>query len=748
MEKNGRIKIGVFGLFICLFLLVSFQCRAADVSEAQRFLTWYEENKTTGGAFVLQQDLVIDDFVDFGNAEGEFTIDAGPYSVCLTGDANLWFNDDEQTVIHITGDGNEKGLLYCSGYAQAYGDSISLDLHAEDGRVIQMEDDSRIAVDNITVSGGGSAAGAVHITEESVLNAYGDLCVDMKHGTAILQEQEGMIGIGRHWSVKTSGGNAVRLLDEADLDYSNYSSAKEPNLLQTENASAVFLGGQAAFFNNADETWTNSIVSSGDRCIGVETEQEETELYSMDIRTNGSNSTGIKSTGSLYLSGVHVTAEGKGAVSVSPEAAVEADLQCSFSPEISDGSQEPAVYEIIDAADYGTIDAAARPGMHIKDVKLPGSVLITLTDGTNEERDWCRVIWSEESLQEGLKSAADFWLEGEFDFTEQQKERYTNPAGVIPKVKVKIRTELQMQKVKAEFIKNNGVPEQLKFSFVKPWNAEKIIFETSEDGKNYTVKKDITSILDDYDSWDMLPYWMNIKDVPQLFYARIWMDCPVYTGYTDVWKIDTVLGKAELYQPVSGEDADNSDIDVDDGGGDRGGGGTDEPDRVPNTPDQEKEKDKEEEKDTSGDPVQGPGGSQENSGGQTGSGGDLTPGISGGQLTEDETAARGSGGNDGTEETGAGSAPIIASGVEAGNSGSVHFKDVGNSGQSSGAQTGTEEGKKAENADTTEAVAEKGSGISKLPQKSPVLFWTAVLVTAAAAFGILLLFAKKRPRGK
>lgn len=582
--RKYRVAAILYAALCCLLLWGTAQpVRGQEADEGQRFLQWYEQHKETGGTFTMQRDMVIDRGVEVENTAGEFTIAAGSHTICVRGQGEVNFGGEGETIIHITGGGSGNGILQVLEEGRLSGEGVSIDLQAREGTAVSMAGNSLLSVGSLSVTGTGTMEGAVTLAGSSDLFTYKDLYIDMKSGTAIRARGAGSVSVGRNWTVKTRGGNAVALLDEAEMEYANWYSATRESLLQTENASAVYVGADASFFwSSPSADHVNRIISSGEGCAGIELEQAESELENFTVSVTGKNSVGIKSRGRLSLNSMDVTAKGTGARSVSPEAQVAASFGCVFVPALFQEGSEAKTYAITKARDSRTLDAVAKAGMHIADVKLPQKVPITAENGGDTVEDTCRVIWSEDSLQRGIKTGRDFLLEGEFDFNREQEERYRNPYGIKPQVTVKFRTELLMKKMTVGFRENGGRYDMAMVGIVKPWNASKVIAETSGD-RTVWRQRDITETIGD-GAWDILEFAVKAGDVPAVTYIRVWMEDRIYTGYTDTWKLDFRTGKGSLVGKSEGGGQEIADLGPGDGGGDRGGGGNMGAERHPNTP--------------------------------------------------------------------------------------------------------------------------------------------------------------------
>lgn len=246
----------------------------------------------------------------------------------------------------------------------------------------------------------------------------------------------------------------------------------------------------------------------------------------------------------------------------------------------------------------------------MEQVKIPGEIEVLLyekneMDGQDSAQPALHaslpVVWSEESFQKGLAGGRDFILEGEFVLTDGQKAGIENWEEVKPQLAIRMTTAANARRLKVKWNQKNLI-----ISYDKPWGAGQLWLEYSNDLVNWTSRNVTDSMKNDY--YDVGTCMLYVP-LDQVYYVRLKIMDFVYEGYTDIWKAEYATGICSKYQPsesVNPPDTDETtgnntsngsgsgtetetdpkETELADGGsgGDRGGGGTKEPDRRPNTP--------------------------------------------------------------------------------------------------------------------------------------------------------------------
>lgn len=248
----------------------------------------------------------------------------------------------------------------------------------------------------------------------------------------------------------------------------------------------------------------------------------------------------------------------------------------------------------------------------MEQVKLPVEVKVLLYESNeSENRDFSRlpinesipVVWSQESFQKGQAGGQDFILKGDFVFTDGQKAVIENWEEIKPELSVRISNIANAKRLKVKWNQ-----KRLIINYDKPWGAGQLWLEYSKDLADWTSCDVTDSLTNDY--YDVGTCMLYVPEVGT-YYVRIKIIDFVYEGYTDIWKAEYATGICSRYQPSesvnppgadestgnntsddssSGSnteiETESSEAELGDGGsgGDRGGGGTKEPDRRPNTP--------------------------------------------------------------------------------------------------------------------------------------------------------------------
>lgn len=248
----------------------------------------------------------------------------------------------------------------------------------------------------------------------------------------------------------------------------------------------------------------------------------------------------------------------------------------------------------------------------MEQVKIPNELKVLLyeSNGT-EEGDYAPapidenipVVWSPESFRKGLALGQDFILEGYFVFTDYQKAVIENWEDVKAQLSIRVTTPANAKRLKLKWSQ-----KRLIINYDKPWGAGQLWLEYSNDLVNWTSCNITESMTNDY--YDVGTCMLYAPE-DRTYYVRLKIIDFVYEGYTDIWKADYAAGICSRYQTSEGvnpPDTDGSggnntsdgsssgsgteteteppETELGDGGsgGDRGGGGTKEPDRRPNTP--------------------------------------------------------------------------------------------------------------------------------------------------------------------
>ena len=246
----------------------------------------------------------------------------------------------------------------------------------------------------------------------------------------------------------------------------------------------------------------------------------------------------------------------------------------------------------------------------MEQVKIPGEIEVLLyekneMDGQDSAQPALHaslpVVWSEESFQKGLAGGRDFILEGEFVLTDGQKAGIENWEEVKPQLAIRMTTAANARRLKVKWNQKNLI-----ISYDKPWGAGQLWLEYSNDLVNWTSRNVTDSMKNDY--YDVGTCMLYVP-LDQVYYVRLKIMDFVYEGYTDIWKAEYATGICSKYHPsesvkppdtdeTTGNNTSNGsgsgtetetdpkETELADGGsgGDRGGGGTKEPDRRPNTP--------------------------------------------------------------------------------------------------------------------------------------------------------------------
>ncbi|WP_394923708.1 hypothetical protein [uncultured Robinsoniella sp.] len=248
----------------------------------------------------------------------------------------------------------------------------------------------------------------------------------------------------------------------------------------------------------------------------------------------------------------------------------------------------------------------------MEQVKLPVEVKVLLYESNESENgDFSRlpinesipVVWSQESFQKGQAGGQDFILKGDFVFTDGQKAVIENWEEIKPELSVRISNIANAKRLKVKWNQ-----KRLIINYDKPWGAGQLWLEYSKDLADWTSCDVTDSLTNDY--YDVGTCMLYVPEVGT-YYVRIKIIDFVYEGYTDIWKAEYATGICSRYQPSesvnppgadestgnntsddssSGSnteiETESSEAELGDGGsgGDRGGGGTKEPDRRPNTP--------------------------------------------------------------------------------------------------------------------------------------------------------------------
>ena len=246
----------------------------------------------------------------------------------------------------------------------------------------------------------------------------------------------------------------------------------------------------------------------------------------------------------------------------------------------------------------------------MEQVKIPGEIEVLLYEKNEMDRQDSAqpalhaslpVVWSAESFQKGLAGGRDFILEGEFVLTDGQKAGIENWEEVKPQLAIRMTTAANARRLKVKWNQKNLI-----ISYDKPWGAGQLWLEYSNDLVNWTSRNVTDSMKNDY--YDVGTCMLYVP-LDQVYYVRLKIMDFVYEGYTDIWKAEYATGICSKYQPsesVNPPDTDETtgnntsngsgsgtetetdpkETELADGGsgGDRGGGGTKEPDRRPNTP--------------------------------------------------------------------------------------------------------------------------------------------------------------------
>lgn len=308
----------------------------------------------------------------------------------------------------------------------------------------------------------------------------------------------------------------------------------------------------------------------------------------------------------------------------------------------------------------------------MEQVKIPNELKVLLYENNEtEEGDYAKVpinenipvVWSRESFRKGLAGGQDFILEGYFVFTDYQKAEIENWEDVKAQLSIRVTTPANAKRLKLKWSQ-----KRLIINYDKPWGAGQLWLEYSNDLLNWTSCNVTESMTNDY--YDVGTCVLHAPE-DRTYYVRLKIIDFVYEGYTDIWKADYAAGICSRYQKsesVNPPDTDGSsgnntsdgsnsgsdtetetelpETELGDGGsgGDRGGGGTKEPDRRPNTPSGggslssgsgDKKK-----------PDKGSSGSKESGGSVGSSGSEESNGSKGTVGSEESNGAKGTGGSE------------------------------------------------------------------------------------------------------
>ena len=240
-------------------------------TEYQRINDWYEANKQTGGTYRLQEDLIVDeDPLQIISRGKPITIDTGSHSIIIKNGS--WMNlgawppqaggqsKYETLPVKVTGRGGSAGLIQLQGE----GSRLFLDyteLQASQGTAISAK-----------------GSGEVHLDNDCLVQAAGG-------NSLFLQEQAEFLISDKNIELRSVGASALRLKDEAVLDWS----------YQRDSCLIEAVGQGAA---------------------AIESRVANLFVKNVHLRAEGKNSRGIYSKGNVELEQVRIGISGEGSCQV------------------------------------------------------------------------------------------------------------------------------------------------------------------------------------------------------------------------------------------------------------------------------------------------------------------------------------------------------------------------------------------------------------------------------------------------